>query len=174
MMKIYTQLLSPQENIGNKLPGDDLVERVSLSFDDRKRGRLKLITESGMNAGIQIERGQVLRHGCWLSNDAGDLLQVLAQPEAVSTAYIEDPTLFARACYHLGNRHVPLQVGEGFLRYQQDYVLDDMLQSLGVIPMHEQAVFEPENGAYAPGTGHTHGSHGHHHHHENDSHGHHH
>ena len=87
--------------------------------------------------------------------------------ENVSTAAIEDATLFARACYHLGNRHVPLQIGTGFLRFQEDYVLDDMLHGLGVHVQHEQAPFEPENGAYAPGTGH-----GHSHAHDDDDHGH--
>jgi urease accessory protein len=85
--------------------------------------------------------------------------------------------LFARACYHLGNRHVPLQVGHGWLRYQNDYVLDDMLRQLGLDVKHEQAPFEPENGAYGEHGGHSHGhSHGdddHSHSHSHD-HGHHH
>lgn len=162
-MQIYNQLLTAPVEVTTSAS----VERVALSFDDRKRGRLKITTESGASAGIQIERGQVLRDGSWLQSDSGELLQVMALEEAVTTARVSDPTLFARACYHLGNRHVPLQVGDGFLRYQEDYVLDDMLKGLGVEPQHEQAIFEPENGAYAPGTAH-------HHHHGDEAHGHHH
>lgn len=143
------------------------VDQVQLSFDDRKRGRLKLTTVNGVEIGIQIERGQVLRDGSWLSTDSGELLQVLGLAEDVSSSYVDDGTLFARACYHLGNRHVPLQVGDGFLRYQRDYVLDDMLKGLGLELVHEQAVFEPENGAYAPAEGKHHG-----HSHENHSHAH--
>jgi len=164
-MKIFTKIFDTD------LPAGVASETISLSFDDRKRGRLKITTDSGSDAGIQIERGQVLRHGTVLTNDEGDYLIVLASNEKVSTATIEDATLFARGCYHLGNRHVPLQIGEGFLRYQEDYVLDDMLHGLGIHVQHEEAPFEPENGAYAPGEGH-----GHHHHHDDDHghHGHHH
>ena len=164
-MKIFTKIFDTD------LPAGVASETISLSFDDRKRGRLKITTDSGNDAGIQIERGQVLRHGTVLTNDEGDYLIVLASNETVSTATIEDATLFARGCYHLGNRHVPLQIGEGFLRYQEDYVLDDMLHGLGIHVQHEEAPFEPENGAYAPGEGH-----GHHHHHDDDHghHGHHH
>ena len=159
-MKIFTQITDTDAVM-------DLTqaETVELSFDDRKRGRLKITTQTGAEAGIQIERGQVLRDGTILTNEQGDLLQIKALPEQVSTARVKDPTLFARGCYHLGNRHVPLQIGEGFLRYQEDYVLDDMLHGLGIHVTHEQATFEPENGAYAPGTGH-------HHHHGDDVHGH--
>ena len=172
-MKIFTKVLDTE------LPSGTNSETISLSFDERKRGRLKIVTDSGNDAGIQIERGQVLRHGTVLTNDEGDYLIVMASDEKVSTAHVEDKTLFARGCYHLGNRHVPLQIGEGFLRYQEDYVLDDMLHGLGIHVTKEEAPFEPENGAYAPGEGHSHGGHGHHHHdddHHNDghSHGHHH
>lgn len=178
-MKVYSEVLSIPVDVStafdaNKagIAGEQAkVESISLSFDDRKRGRLKITTDSGQSAGIQIERGQVLRDGSWLRSESGDLLQVLALSEEVTTARVSDATLFARACYHLGNRHVPLQVGEGFLRYQRDYVLDDMLKGLGVIPEHELAIFEPENGAYAPGTGHSHGHHDHSHDHSH-AHGH--
>lgn len=165
-MKIFTQLAEGVlfQDIGaSDAPA---AEVVCLTFDDRKRGRLKIRTESGLDAGIQIERGQVLRHGTVLTNAEGDFLIVNAENEKVSTAHVEDPTLFARGCYHLGNRHVPLQIGEGFLRFQEDYVLDDMLHGLGIHVTHEMATFEPENGAYAPGTG------GHHHHHDDHAHSH--
>ena len=64
----------------------------------------------------------------------------------------DDPKALARAAYHLGNRHVPVQVGDGWLRYLADHVLDDMLRGLGLEPKSEQAPFEPESGAY----GHVH------------------
>lgn len=162
-MKIFTTVLEKE------LPQGASSETISLSFDDRKRGRLKIITDSGNDAGIQIERGQVLRHGTVLSNAEGEYLTVLASNEKVSTAVVDDKTLFARGCYHLGNRHVPLQIGENFLRFQEDYVLDDMLHGLGIHVKHEEAPFEPENGAYAPGEGHSHG-----HSHDHDTDGHHH
>lgn len=172
-MKIFTYVLETE------LPKDASSETISLSFDDRKRGRLKIITDSGNDAGIQIERGQVLRHGTVLSNVEGEYLIVLASNEKVSTAVVDDKTLFARGCYHLGNRHVPLQISENFLRFQEDYVLDDMLHGLGIHVKHEEAPFEPENGAYssnhgALGEGHSHHHTGHGHSHDYDTDGHHH
>lgn len=153
-MIIYTQKLDEEATLTNL----DLskIEEVALTFDERKRGRLKIETLNGIEAGIQIERGQVMRHGSILLSESGDVLKVKAAPEVVSSAYVKDATLFARACYHLGNRHVSLQVGEGFLRFQKDYVLDDMLHGLGIHVVHEEAEFEPENGAYAKGSAHSH------------------
>lgn len=164
-MKVYTK-------ITQKTAKDYAdIETVSLCFDDRKRGRLKILCDSGVEAGIQIERGTVLRDGAVLEDADGYALQVLASQEKVSTAHIDDATLFARVSYHLGNRHVSLQIGEGFLRYQEDYVLDDMLHGLGVHVSHELAPFEPENGAYANGYGHSHG-HSHEHSHDQTAHSH--
>ena len=65
--------------------------------------------------------------------------------------------LIARACYHLGNRHVPLQITQYWVRYAHDHVLDAMIRDLGLLVDHEEAPFEPESGAYSGG--------GHHHHH---------
>ncbi len=159
-MIIYTQKIDEEAILSNL--DMSKFEEVALTFDDRKRGRLKFKTLSGIDAGIQIERGQVMRHNSIVVSENGDVLKVTAAPEVVSSAYIKDATLFARACYHLGNRHVSLQVGNGFLRFQKDYVLDDMLHGLGVHVVHEEAEFEPENGAYAKGNTHSH-SHAHSH-----------
>ena len=162
-MIIYTKKISDEESTGISV-----YEEVALTFDDRKRGRLKFSTTANIEAGFQIERGQVLRHGSFLISENGQALKVCAKQEQVSSAYIDNAVLFARACYHLGNRHVPLQVGEGFLRFQEDYVLDDMLHGLGIHVKHEQAVFEPENGAYSKG-GHSHShEHGHSHDHSHE------
>jgi urease accessory protein len=79
----------------------------------------------------------------------------------------------ARVAYHLGNRHVPVQVGEGFLRITEDHVLEEMVQKLGAKVSHLEAPFEPEAGAYAGGH-HQHDEMGHggkihdHHHEEHD------
>lgn len=149
-MKIFTHI--------NETSTPLEVETLSLAFDDRKRGRLKAVSDSGIEVGIQIERGLILRDGTILTNNAGEQLLIIALAEKVSTAKINDATLFARASYHLGNRHVSLQIGSGFLRYQQDYVLDDMLHGLGIHVEHELVPFEPESGAYTKGhsLSHTH------------------
>lgn len=146
----------------------DAAERVdgtvTLDVDSRIKSRLRVTLDDGREAGLMLERGHLLRGGELLADASGSLVvQVLAAPEAVSTVRCDDPHLLARAAYHLGNRHVPLQIEPGLLRYQHDHVLDDMVRGLGLTVEAEQAPFEPEAGAYqsAPHS-HNH-SHGHDH-----------
>lgn len=116
----------------------------------------------------------MLHDGDHLKAENGEIIVVKAAKETVSTLYCEDPLLLARAAYHLGNRHVPLQIMQGVLRYQHDHVLDEMLHGLGLHVDVESAPFEPEQGAYGGGHGHSHAhdqehshdhGHGHEHHH---------
>jgi urease accessory protein len=107
----------------------------------------------------------VLRDGDLLAGVDGLLVQVRAAAEPVSEVHCDDALLLARACYHLGNRHVVLQIGPGFVRYPHDHVLDDMLRGLGLEPACAEAPFEPEAGAYGGTSGH-HGGHSHGHGHE--------
>jgi len=95
-----------------------------------------------------LPRGTVLRDGDRLRAVNGLVIAVQAAAESVSTARSDDVTRFARVCYHLGNRHMPLQIGPGWLRYLADHVLDKMVEELGLTVVHEQAPFEPEAGAY--------------------------
>ncbi|GLS26693.1 urease accessory protein UreE [Marinibactrum halimedae] len=150
-MKIFTQIVSSDSM---SFPSNLL--SLKLTFDDRKRARLKSVSECGQTVGIQIERGIILRDNMYLKSDDGQILKILASNESVSSAHVHNATLFARACYHLGNRHVPLQIGVNFLRYQYDSVLDEMLQQLGVDVIHENAPFEPEGGAYSVAHAHHH------------------
>ncbi|HYY16096.1 MAG TPA: urease accessory protein UreE, partial [Gammaproteobacteria bacterium] len=80
---------------------------------------------------------------------------VCAAAEPVTTAFTEDAHLLARAAYHLGNRHVALQIGEGWVRYLANHVLDAMVGKLGLVIVHEERPFEPEVGAYS-GSSHNH------------------
>ena len=153
-----------------RLPNESkaFTDELLLPFDERKRGRLKAVTVNGQDAGIFIDRGEVMRDGTLLQAETGEVIRITAANEAVTTARCGDPLTFARACYHLGNRHVPLQIGNNWLRYQIDHVLDEMVTLLGLELDHEQAPFEPENGAYAKGHSHHHShdhGHGHHEHH---------
>lgn len=142
----------------------EVIDRISLPFDLRKRGRFKAVTESGRDLGLFIERGQVLNDGDLLQTDCGQVVQVIAEAETVVTASSDDWLQFAKVCYHLGNRHVPLQVGERWLRFQPDHVLQELAELHGLTTLVEQAAFAPENGAYgahgAGGHSHSH-SHGH-------------
>ena len=123
-------------------------QQLVLPFELRQKSRLRATTQSGTELALLLPRGTVLRHGDRLRAVNMLIIEVQAAPEAVTTARSADATLFARACYHLGNRHVPLQVGAGWLRYLADHVLDKMVEELGLAVVHEQAPFEPEAGAY--------------------------
>jgi urease accessory protein len=145
---------------------------LSLPYDDRKKSRLRARSERGYDLAIVLERGSSLRDGDLLVAENGEIFVVRAAAEAVSDATTADALLLAKAAYHLGNRHVPLQIELAALRYQQDHVLDEMVQALGLQVTLRTAAFEPESGAYH-GTGglHSHSqasSHNHDHGHEHD------
>lgn len=144
----------------------EVIDRLSLPFDLRKRGRFKAVTHSGRDIGLFIERGQVLQQGDLLLSDCGGVIEVLAEAETVVTASSDDWLQFSKVCYHLGNRHVPLQVGERWLRFQPDHVLQDLAELYGLATVIEQAPFTPENGAYGAHSGNAHGDHDHGHSHK--------
>ena len=132
--------------------------RICLTMLQRTKSRLRAALEDDRDVGLLLPRGHILQHGDLLSNEDGFVVQVIAAKEQVSTASSDDATLFAKGCYHLGNRHVPLQVEAGWCRYQHDYVLDEMLIGLGLKVTVEQQAFQPEPGAYGGTTGgHSHG-----------------
>jgi urease accessory protein len=130
--------------------------KLVLPFAERSKSRLRAILDNGEEAGLFLERGSVLRHGDLLLADDGRVVEVQAAAETVSTVHAQDPVMLARASYHLGNRHVALQIGTGWLRYQHDHVLDDMLRGFGLDVVIEQLLFEPEGGAYVATSHHTH------------------
>ncbi|OBS09247.1 urease accessory protein UreE [Acidihalobacter prosperus] len=133
---------------------------LTLPFELRQRSRLRTRLDDGGEVGLFLPRGRVLRHGDRLRADDGRIVEVRAATETVSTVRAEQPLDLLRAAYHLGNRHVALQVAEDWLRYAHDHVLDDMVRGLGLTVSVEQAPFEPEAGAY--GGEHAHGhAHGH-------------
>lgn len=140
-----------------------------LIFEERQKSRHKCETTCGKVLAWFLERGQVLGEGDVLVCSGGERVKVVCAPQAVSEVSSGDALRLTRAAYHLGNRHVPLQIGSGFLRYQHDHVLDEMLEGLGLSVVFRQAPFQPENGAYhGRGASHEQGSdtqagHGHHH-----------
>lgn len=138
--------------------------KLTLPIEQRVRSRLRAKLDDGRDAGLFLPRGTLLRGGDFLSSIDGTIIEVVSAEETVSTIYCKDTTLLARAAYHLGNRHIPLQVEEGWLRYQHDHVLDDMLVQMGLEIKVEQAAFEPEAGAYQQAANGHHHSHEHVHH----------
>jgi len=156
-------------------PVDDV---LTLDFAARCRSRQRVRLASAREAGLKLPRGTVLRGGDILAG--GDLLvRVEAAAEAVSLAH-GTPRELARAAYHLGNRHVAVEVGDGWLAWGHDHVLDAMVSGLGLAVTATVRPFEPEAGAYGGGHPHGHGAddtraHAHDHahtHHDDDEHGH--
>lgn len=129
---------------------------LTLTLESRVKSRLRAILDDGRDIGLFLERGQVLQHNDLLVSDEGLIVKIIAANETVSTVHCDDALLMARASYHLGNRHVPLQINSGRLQYLHDHVLDDMLVGLGLKVKVEQAPFEPESGAYASADLHHH------------------
>lgn len=123
---------------------------VTLPIDIRVKSRARVTLNDGREAGLMLPRGLLLRGGDMLATEDGsEIIEVIAAPESVSVVRCADPFLLARACYHLGNRHVPLQIMPGELHYHHDHVLDDMVRLLGLEVTFATLPFEPEAGAYA-------------------------
>ncbi|MBK6744753.1 MAG: urease accessory protein UreE [Hydrogenophilales bacterium] len=141
-------------------PRDTATERLTLSFELRCKSRLRARLDSGEEVGLFLERGLILRAGDKLAGNDGRVVEVAAATESVMEARAGDPVLLAKAAYHLGNRHVPVQVGDGFLRFGRDHVLSEMVRGLGLAVIEIDAPFEPESGAYGGHGGHAH-PHGH-------------
>jgi urease accessory protein len=128
--------------------------KITLTYEQRLKSRLRLRLESGEEIAISRPRGSILRGGDKVQTASGASVEIVSAPEKL--LHIETESL-ARVAYHLGNRHVPVQVGEGFLRIAEDHVLETMVRGLGATVTHVEAPFEPESGAY----GHQHDEMGH-------------
>lgn len=135
---------------------DDIELTLTLPFEKRQKSRFRAQMNNGKDAGISIERGSVLRGGNCLKSRNGQLVMIVSANEEVSTIHCDNAHDLARAAYHLGNRHVSLQVGDFWIRYLKDHVLDEMVQGFGLKIKHEAAPFEPEVGAYHGGHSHAH------------------
>ena len=129
-------------------------ERLVLPFELRCRSRLRTRLETGEEAGLFLEPGTVLRGGDRLLGNDGRVVEVVAAPERLMEARGEDPAQLARLAYHLGNRHVAVEVGPQWLRFAADAVLEQLLVGLGARVTEVVAPFEPEGGAYRHGHGH--------------------
>ena len=146
-----------------------LVQRAStitLDWDTRQKSRFDATDSSGRRLGVFLPRGTVVRGGDVLVAEDGSLVSVQAAPQDVLriTACAEHGSPFdlTRAAYHLGNRHVPIELQPDHLKIEPDHVLADMLRAMHLIVNAVDEAFEPENGAYATG-GHGHGGHDHSH-----------
>ncbi len=144
---------------------------IELPFEMRQKSRFKAKLASGEEVGVLLPRGEILRGGDLVSTSDGRIIEVIAQPEKVLHVEGATSAALAKIAYHLGNRHVPVEVGHGYLRLGDDHVLERMLEGLGAKVTHTTAPFEPEAGAYG-GAGHEHGAAKIHDHHHDDNHDH--
>jgi urease accessory protein len=135
-------------------PVDRPYGELVLPFDLRIRSRLRTRLVSGEEAVLKTERGAVLRGGDCLRAEDGRVVRVAAASEKVMHVTCADQFELTRAAYHLGNRHVPVEIGDGYLRIAADHVLGDMLLGLDAKVRELEAPFEPESGAYGGGHGH--------------------
>jgi len=119
-----------------------------LPYEKRQKSRLRVQLVSGIEVGVTLPRGTVLRGGDYLLSEDNQVIAVEAELEETTRVISDDSLLLQRAAYHLGNRHVPLAVSTSGLRYLRDHVLDEMVLQLGLTIEHEVAAFEPEHGAY--------------------------
>lgn len=132
---------------------------LTLPFELRQKSRLRARADNGEVVTLLLDRGTILRGGDLLEAEDGRIVAVVAALENVMTISKTSRLKLLQAAYHLGNRHVPLQLSEDWLRFGRDSVLADMLHGIGIVVVEESAQFEPEAGAY--GGGHRHGSEGH-------------
>lgn len=124
---------------------------LRLPFEQRQKSRLRTQLVSGEEVGLMLPRGEVLRGGDLVTASDGRIIEVIAQPETLLHVECATPVALARAAYHLGNRHVAVEVGDGYLRLAPDPVLREMLAGLGASLREVEAPFEPESGAYGGG-----------------------
>ena len=145
-----------------------LLKRAStlqLDWDVRQKSRFEATDSQGRALGVFLPRGTVVRGGDVLVAEDGSMVRVIAapQPVLVITHCPEHGTPFdlMRAAYHLGNRHVPIELQPDHLKIEPDHVLADLLRSMHLIVREDSAAFEPEGGAYGNAGAHAHGGHGH-------------
>ena len=147
---------------------------VELDWDVRQKSRFAATDSAGRELGIFLPRGTLVRGGDVLVAEDGSMVRVIAAPQPVLVIthcqHHGTPFDLTRAAYHLGNRHVPIELQTDHLKIEPDHVLADMLRAMHLIVTAQNLAFEPEGGAYAAGHGggHSHGGHGHDHHHGHD------
>ena len=149
---------------------------LELDWDTRSKSRFGATDSTGRDVAVVLPRGTALRGGDVLVGEDGSLLRVVASPQPVlqvrHCTEHGSPFDLLRAAYHLGNRHVPLELQPELLQFEPDPVLADMLRRQHLIVTEANAAFEPEGGAYGEGAGHGHHSHGDAHHGHDHEHGH--
>ena len=132
------------------------VDSIALDAHERHRRRVVLTTDGGTRILLDLRQATALRDGDGLLLDDGAIVRVAGRPEPLLEITASSPHELARFAWHIGNRHVDVQIAGDRLRIRRDHVIEDMLRGLGARITPIEAPFEPEGGAYA------------HHHHDDD------
>ncbi|MGI8527346.1 MAG: urease accessory protein UreE [Pseudolabrys sp.] len=129
------------------------VDFVVLDAQDRHRRRAVLVGEHGATYLLDLPKPAQLRDGDGLLLEDGFVVRVSGKPEALIEIAAASPRELARIAWHIGNRHIDVQLSGGMLRIRRDHVLEDMLRKLGATLSFIEAPFDPESGAYDHGHG---------------------
>lgn len=146
---------------GGHWPSEQARDAVRLDYEARYRRRIALTTTGGAEVLLDLPKAVPMAGGDGLKAEDGTWVAVEAADEPVVDIRAETPEKLARLAWHLGNRHLATQIGDGWLRIRPDHVIEAMLQGLGAVVERVEAPFQPEGGAYGD---HAHHPHDHHHH----------
>ncbi len=146
-------------------------DTVLIDFDRRHRRRIQLKTEGGAELLLDLPQAVRLRDGDGLALEDGRVVLVKARPEPLLDIHAHDAAGLVRIAWHLGNRHLPVQLLGTHIRIREDHVIAEMVRGLGGHVHHIDAPFDPEAGAYAGGHQHSHDDDDHDHNHIHHSHG---
>jgi urease accessory protein len=127
------------------------VDRVLIDYDRRHRRRIRLETEAGGDVMLDLPQAVALRHGDGLELADGGVVRVVARPEPLAEIHAHAAGELVRIAWHLGNRHLPVQLLDDRIRIRRDHVIEAMVEQLGGHVGHIEAPFDPEAGAYAGG-----------------------
>ncbi len=137
-----------------------VVTTVTLAYDDRHRRRIKMTADNGEDFLLDLEQATYLAEGDLLELEDATTIRVVAALEDVLDVRPKDIEAAARIAWHIGNRHMPIQVlAEGYMRLRYDHVIQHMIEGLGGVCEKKTAPFAPEPGAYKAGGGHGHAHH---------------
>ena len=139
-------------------------DRIALDAHDRHRRRVVLTAEGGTRFLLDLPQAVALHDGDGLKLDDGTMVRIVGRPEPLVEIAAADAHALARLAWHIGNRHVDVQVVGERLRIRRDHVIEDMLRGLGARLTPVEAPFDPERGAYEHSHNHDHG----HHHHDHE------
>jgi urease accessory protein len=146
-------------------PKEHAAGTLTLDFDARHRRRIRLTADKGEDVLLDLPKAIAMAHGDGLQLEDGRWLMIQAAAEHIVEIRHKDPNQLVRLAWHLGNRHLPTEIQDQFLRIRPDHVIEHMLCGFGAELTKVHVPFQPEGGAYGGGHGdhHSHNDGGHHH-----------